>query len=81
LEEAREEVLGWITSAKSRREVESRGRQISLMWHEKIISDQQFKSQFLKMQHMDTIQQLENKNLTLITKMEGVSASLKKMSF
>jgi hypothetical protein len=81
LEEAREEVLGWITSAKSRREVESRGTQISLMWHEKIISDQQFKSQFLKMQHMDTIQQLENKNLTLITKMEGVSASLKKMSF
>ena len=81
MEEEREEVLGWITSAKSRREVESRGTQISLMWHEKIISDQQFKSQFLKMQHMDTIQQLENKNLTLITKMEGVTASLKKMSF
>ena len=81
MEEEREEVLGWITNAKSRRELESRGRHISLMWHGKIISDQQFKSQFLKMQHMDTIQQLENKNLTLITKIEGVSASLKKMSF
>ena len=81
MEEAREEVLGWTTSAKSRREVEIRVTQISLLWNEKFIFDQQFKSQFLKMQHMDTIQQLENKNLTLITKMEEVSESLKKMSF